>query len=251
MANSKTGLAALIDTIMIRCRRILTTPINSTRTMTHSDVGHNLVDASAGNIVITLPLSNSANGAVDTLFRRTDATSNTVTILCQGSDKLVLDDPAGVTSVLLTGQGAVLEIRADAAAKWYSLAMSASQTVVNAGVDDTQAVTPKKLKLGFQVSLTAPNGYLVFPTWLGGLTIQWGKHAGATSGNNTVTFPTAFQNACLFTMATIDAEQTSTGDTSRQPLTNGKTTTTATFYVGQTETNGAAAGPFNWFAIGY
>lgn len=96
-------------------------------------------------------------------------------------------------------------------------------------------------------SLMETNGWQKLAS---GLIIQWGKSTGV-SGNNVITFPIAFPNACLFTMASVDAELSSVGDTSRTSITNGKTTTTATFYGGQTESNGAAAGPFNWFAIGY
>ncbi|WP_240051882.1 phage tail protein [Pseudomonas arsenicoxydans] len=77
----------------------------------------------------------------------------------------------------------------------------ATQAQVNAGTDDATIVTPKKLRLGFAVSLTA-NGYIVFPTWLLGLTFQWGKIAPAavasgTAIDNTVPFTIAFPTAIL------------------------------------------------------
>ncbi|MCP1489412.1 phage-related tail fiber protein [Pseudomonas fluorescens] len=73
----------------------------------------------------------------------------------------------------------------------------ATQALTDAGVDDATIVTPKKLRFGFSVNRGA-NGYIAFPSWLGGLIIQWGvKVTTATVGNNPVVFYTAFPNACL------------------------------------------------------
>jgi hypothetical protein len=75
---------------------------------------------------------------------------------------------------------------------------------------DDVVVTPKKLRWGF-AALIAGNGYVVFPTWLGGLIIQWGT-AGAipAGGSLTVVRPLTFPNAGYLTVVGNSFSQGST-----------------------------------------
>lgn len=72
----------------------------------------------------------------------------------------------------------------------------ATQAQTNAGTADDVAITPKKLLGGFTISL-GPTGYIILPTWLGGLIFQWGILTTETAGKAIVTFPVAFPTACV------------------------------------------------------
>jgi phage-related tail fiber protein len=69
----------------------------------------------------------------------------------------------------------------------------ATQTQADAGTDDATIVTPKKMRWGFQIQ-KAINGYIVFPSWLGGLIIQWGNNT-VNAADTLVSFPIQFPNA--------------------------------------------------------
>src|SRR5471030_20209 len=92
------------------------------------------------------------------------------------------------------------------------IAKIASQAEVNAGVSDASIVTPKKLRLGFMVRLWI-SGYIVFPSWMGGLILQWISGAASQAANSGYgdinLWPLTFPNA-LF-LAVVTHEGTASG----------------------------------------
>ncbi|OLF53812.1 hypothetical protein [Pseudomonas chlororaphis] len=92
------------------------------------------------------------------------------------------------------------------------IARIATQTLVNAGADDSTIVTPKKLRMGFAIML-APTGYIALPVWLGGLIFQWGIASNvpvATAGGGSqgptrdVSLPLAFPNDTFRIVASMN-----------------------------------------------
>ncbi len=64
------------------------------------------------------------------------------------------------------------------------IANIATQANVDAGTNDTDFVTPKKMRYGFSILIEA-NGYIVFPSWFGSFIIQWGRIESLTYGSGT------------------------------------------------------------------
>jgi phage-related tail fiber protein len=65
------------------------------------------------------------------------------------------------------------------------------------GANDLVMLTPKKARKGFAISL-AENGYIAFPTWLGGVIFQWGViPVVAVDTVVPLSFTLAFPGSCL------------------------------------------------------
>ena len=83
----------------------------------------------------------------------------------------------------------------------------ATQSEVDAGQLDTVAVSPKTMRWGFDAKLYN-NGYVIFPSWLGGLIIQWisseiPEGTGDAHINLPIAFPNNYLGASIFTSCQI------------------------------------------------
>ncbi|MBX6386334.1 MAG: hypothetical protein IRZ07_25735 [Microbispora sp.] len=135
--------------------------VSASTVLTADDAGLVRVDASAGNVVLTLPAVNAANGRpLQFRIARVDgAAGNTVTVQPAGADNL--------TSFTLA-PGERVTLSSDGMATWYQ---------TGAGP--------------FSRSLGA-TGWQKLPS---GLIVQWGTGASVTGAGDVVTFPLAFPTA--------------------------------------------------------
>lgn len=98
------------------------------------------------------------------------------------------------------------------------------------------AMSAIAIAAGFAASFTT-NGYIKFPSWLGGFILQWGS-GDAGSAGPTVTFPIAFTTAC-YAVICGDIGNTPTGQCAFAP-----STTSFRWYAAVTSDAG------NWIAVG-
>lgn len=107
-------------------------------------------------------------------------------------------DPAAFAGAYMTWADTanqVLKRRNAANTAWVvigNLEPVASQAEVDAGINDDKFVTPLKLRFGFAISIDSGNGFIVFPSWLGGFKIQWGSILNNNIGFAPWTFPVAY-----------------------------------------------------------
>jgi hypothetical protein len=142
--------------------------VTASETLTADNAGLVVVNATSGNIVLTLPLSDSAGGVPFNfhIARIDSAPANTVTLAFAGTDAMLV---SGMPATLAPGQ--VLHAGASGGTTWLSWL-------------ETQTGS---------ADLVTTAGWEKRPT---GLIEQWAQGLSTTGNGDTVSFPIAFPTAC-------------------------------------------------------
>lgn len=142
---------------------------------------------------------------------------------------------------------AIAKVVTQATETAFGWAKTATQALTDAGVDDATFVTPKKLRWGFAINLAA-NGYVVFPTWLGSLILQWGITNGlATGATGSVFYPIAFNTA------PFNVQMTYVDGAANSPATRGgpwQVGAVAATVFNYSHSGSASGAQHYWWAIG-
>lgn len=150
-------------------------------------------------IVTSLKLVGYINSVI---VQATESALGVLRIASQALTNAGTDDTTAVTPKKLTSY--INSVLVQATESILGVLRISTQAQANAGTDDATAITPKKMRAGFSI-LLSQNGYITFPTWMGGLIIQWARATISVSGGYAWTYPTNFPNEVYNCWGTVYA----------------------------------------------
>ena len=223
-------------------------------------IGLFATDPDLGEILFSITTADTAD--IIPAKTNTNTTSLIVNILTTVTDSskvtLTITQPGLVTTDMLdTALTTYIKNTDNATETTNGTSKLATQTEVNAGVDDTKIITSKKLKALFGGSNVnfGVNGYEKLPS---GIIIQWGwsaippiQNGLGSSVEQSITFPIAFPNACLGVIVTGSTDSGDDGvEALHSSIYRDKYKTIIRSYRLVGSYNGTP-GSVSWQAIGY
>lgn len=159
LALDQANDAQLLEALTrLSARKVTTiTAADSPKALTVAEAGLVLIDATSGAVSITLPSAVSNPGVSYRIVRTDSANANTVTITPDDTDTI----EAGESLSIVVSDSRNLESDGDsdwkrseqvASESLLGMIKVAAQALVDAGEDDTTAVTPKKLSQSLDAS---------------------------------------------------------------------------------------------------
>ncbi|WP_313453335.1 hypothetical protein [Stutzerimonas nitrititolerans] len=117
--------------------------VSADYTLTADAVGLILIDASAGDITLTLPKASA--GILDFVLRRVDGSSNRVQISSNGTDRVRFHTHLSATGYpffVLMGAGDFWQVRSDGAAAWWPMGRMDGSSLGGLSIDTTMTANP-------------------------------------------------------------------------------------------------------------
>lgn len=193
-----------------------------------------------------LYLSKSSN--LSDLTNTTTARSNLSVYSISQSDNLFTkksNNLSDVSNALISFDN----LKQQATENYVGVAKISTDSQVSTGTDDTSIITPKKLRLGFSVNL-ASSGHIAFPSWLGGLIINWGRSYVGDASQVNVAFSKPFPTTML--QAVVGPYNLGTSTSSYIQRSTCSWTYVNNYYIGLCSNRDGGAGfEISYFAIGY
>lgn len=172
-----------------------------TASMTTAHLGQLYMVTATGATITFPPVASCAVGSVLTLAAEYSA--GTTTLKGNGAE-LITNSYGATANTTPINAGETVQYVSNGAS-WNQFSYDAVTCTTQATSDNsTKLINSLWAKVGFSVSLSTI-GYVVFPTWLGGLIIQYGSGSASTGGtanSYTLAFPSSVYGVSLLPLTT-------------------------------------------------